>query len=87
MIFECYIFQKEYKKYCENDFILPNKEFIFENSKIGRNVLKFYKHLGKLFDTEVSLLEKFEQIFIGIPFSAISLVLVLLFLITKNKED
>ena len=76
-LYSHYIFQKEYKKYCENDFILPNKEFIFENNKIGRNVLKFYKHLGKLFDTEVSLLEKFEQIFIGIPFSAISLVLVL----------
>lgn len=66
-------FEELYKKYCDSAYI-PASASISSNYKL----LRFYKHLYKLFDPEASLRVKIEQFFVGVPFSAIALIPVLL---------
>ncbi len=84
-LYSFYTFESEYKKYCDNSYIHENRNIIFENRTAGRKILRFYKHLYKLFDCESPLKEKIEQFFIGIPCSAIGLIPVL-FLFRLKKE-
>ncbi len=84
-LYSFYNFESEYKKYCDNSYIHENRYFIFENRTAGRKILRFYKHLYKLFDREAPLKEKIEQFFIGIPLAAIGLIPVL-FLFVREKK-
>lgn len=83
-LYNFYNFEMQYKKYCENSYIPQTHNIFYTDKKVGFKILRFYKHLYKLFDEQVSKKEKFEQFFIGIPFSALSLVPVI-FRILKHK--
>lgn len=73
-LYNFYTFETEYKKYCSPDYAVTIDNSMVINKEYGFRVLRFYKHLYKLFDNETPLRVKFEQLFIGIPFSGITLL-------------
>jgi len=73
-LYSFYKFELEYKKYCDSAYMPVSKSLIHSDREKGTKILKFYKHLFKLIDPEVSLRLKIEQVFLGIPFSAINLL-------------
>ena len=65
-------FEKEYKKYCEPSYQLTCNDICAGNEKMEYSIHRVYKHFGSLFENELPLYKKFEQIFIGIPISLIT---------------
>jgi hypothetical protein len=65
--FECFV--ENYKKYCD-----INCNTCKETE---RKFLRFYKHIFRLFDKQNTLANRFEQLFVGIPISALLLMPVL----------
>ena len=83
-LYNFYNFELEYRKYCDPSYIPTLKNIIISNRDIGYRLLRFYKHFYKLFDPEAPIPVKLEQLFIGIPFSGITLIPTL-FKIIKEK--
>lgn len=73
-LYNFYNFELEYKKYCDSSYIPTANNIITSKSDIGYRILRFYKHVYKLFDPETPIPVQLEQLFIGIPFSGITLI-------------
>lgn len=84
-LYAFYNFELEYKKYCDSSYIPTAKNIILSDREIGYRILRFYKHLYKLFDPEAPLQVKIEQFFIGIPISGITLIPTLFKIIKERK--
>lgn len=77
-LYNFYRYENEYKKYCDSSYIVKTKNFIFENEKIGYSILRVFKHISTLTDPLTPFGIRMEQLFIGIPVSAISCLIVVL---------
>ena len=84
-LYAFYNFELEYKKHCDSSYIPTAKNILLSDREIGYRVLRFYKHLYKLFDPETPWEIKIEQFFIGVPVAAITLIPTL-FKILKAKR-
>lgn len=81
-------YENEYKKYCDNTYEITTKDSFFENEKLGYSKLRVYKHISKLTDSSTTCTAKLEQLFIGIPISAMCyLIDVLKEQLGTNKEQ
>ena len=81
-------YENEYKKYCDDTYEITTKDSFFENEKLGYSKLRVYKHISKLTDSSTTCTAKLEQLFIGIPISAISyLIDVIKEQLSANKEQ
>ena len=67
-------YEVEYKKYCNSNYEITTPSQLFENEKRGYALLRVYKHIAKLTDTETPLFQKLEQLFVGIPVSIINYI-------------
>lgn len=76
-LYTFYRFEKEYKKYCDNGYQITTKDFC-QKDDMANAVLKFYKHCYKLINKNTVFLQKLEQVFIGIPFSVVNLIIIYL---------
>lgn len=65
-------YESEYKKYCDSNYELTVHNPLFDNEKLGYALLRVYKHIAKFTDKETPILQKIEQLFVGIPISGIS---------------
>ena len=65
-------YEEEYKKYCDSNYEITVHSPLFDNEKLGYALLRIYKHIEKLIDVETPLLQRLEQLFVGIPISGIS---------------
>lgn len=80
-LYHFYRYESEYKKYCDKNYQITTKNRkMFENEKYGYDLLRINKHIAKLFEPEIKILSKLEQIFISIPISTI------MFIIRHYKE-
>lgn len=70
-LYNFYKYESEYKKYCDSNYKITTQDLSFNNEKIKYSLLKLYKHLAYFTKTEASVFNKLEQLFIGIPVSAI----------------
>lgn len=77
-LYTFYNFELEYKKYCDSNYIPTGDSSFSGDRKTSYKLLRFYKHLQKLVDSESSLSTRLEQIFFGIPISAIGLIPILI---------
>ena len=77
-LYNFYRFENEYKKYCDKNYEITTKENLFENESLGYSKLRIYKHIAKLSDKNVPLLNKFEHFFVGLPISIVSHIINLL---------
>ena len=85
-LYNFYNFELDYKEYCDNSYVPKSENILFSNKDMALRILRFYKHLYKLFDNEVALKEKIEQFFIGIPISGIALIPILFKLLFRKNS-
>ena len=76
-LYNFYRYESEYKKYCDNDYIITSDKQLFENEKLSYQYLKIYKHFYKSFDKSLPLHTRLEQMFFGIPASIIKYLILL----------
>jgi len=82
-------YEFEYKKYCEPNFVL-SQDNIYSNGNsvsLRKKLLRLYKHIFGLMDTQVSFRKKLENLFIGIPVAAVYLLPEVLALLKKIKTN
>ena len=84
-LYSFYLFEQEYKKYCDSNYIPTVKNLILSNKEIGCRILRFYKHIYKLVDKESPFIVKLEQLLFGIPISGITLVPTLMKILKEIK--
>ncbi len=65
-------YENEYKKYCDNDYVITTKDDLWENKNLAYAKLRIYKHIYKLTNPATPLYKKLEQFVIGIPISVIT---------------
>ena len=70
-LYNFYRYESEYKKHCDSEYEITSDKSLFENEKLGYSKLRIYKHLFKLTDSATPLMERFEQLFIGVPISGL----------------
>jgi hypothetical protein len=74
-LYNFYRYEKEYQKYCDNEYkITAKNKKIFEDEQYGYDLLRIYKHLYCLVETNSCFSKRFEQLFLGIPISIISFI-------------
>jgi len=73
-LYNFYRYETEYKKYCDKTYEVSTKGLMFENEKYGYALLRLYKHVFILFDSNSKFLKRIEQLFLGIPISIIYLI-------------
>lgn len=85
-LYNFYRYELEYKKYCDKNYKTTANNSFLKNTKLGYATMRLQKHLWTLMDKNGSFLTKLEQLFIGIPYSIINLIFLLIFNRYK-KED
>lgn len=85
-LYSFYLFEKEYKKYCDCNYAPTAKNLILSDREKGYRILRFYKHLFKLIDEESPFMVKLEQLLFGIPISGITLMPTLFKILKENKN-
>lgn len=84
-LYSFYLFEQEYKKYCDSDYITTAKNLVLSDRENGYRILRFYKHIFKLIDEESPFIVKLEQLFFGIPISGITLIPTLIKFLKEQK--
>lgn len=84
-LYSFYLFEHEYKKYCDDDYAVLSDNLLFKNRDTSYRILRFYKHIFKLIDQESKFITRLEQLFIGIPISAITFIPVLWKILKEKK--
>lgn len=60
-------YEAEYRKYCDPCYEITTNDSLFDSERLGYARLRLHKHLARLTDSETSVLQKMENLFIGIP--------------------
>lgn len=77
-LYNFYRYESEYKKYCDNTYEISTKGLMFENENFGYALLRLYKHVFILFDSDSKFSKRMEQLFLGIPISIICFISIFL---------
>ncbi|MCD7879223.1 MAG: AAA family ATPase [Candidatus Gastranaerophilales bacterium] len=85
-LYSFYLFEQEYKKYCDSNYVPTAKNLILSDREKGYRILRFYKHLFKLIDEESPSIVKLEQLFFGIPIAGITLIPTLIKILKERKN-
>lgn len=71
-------YEEEYKKYCDSDYKITVHSPLFDNENLGCALLRVYKHVENFTCIKTPILQRLEQLFIGIPISIISYLVVVI---------
>ena len=63
-------YESEYKRYCDPGYVVTTLDKIDADEKVAYAQLRLYKHLARLFASDEPVLQKLEQLFVGIPASS-----------------
>lgn len=85
-LYTYYNFEKDYKNFCDCNYVPNGKTYIYVNTKKVHKILRLYKHIYRLVDKNGTLKDKIEQLFLGIPGSIICLI-PLLFVKEQNLSN
>jgi hypothetical protein len=75
-LYNFYRYEKEYQKYCNVNYKITTRiTKMYEDEKYGCDLLRIYKHIFKLIDSNFSFSKRLEQLFVGIPISIFNFVI------------
>lgn len=73
-LYNFYRYENEYKKHCDLNYKISTKGLMYENETYGHALLRVYKHLFVLVDSNTRFLRRLEQLVLGLPVSIICLI-------------
>ena len=86
-LYNFYRYECEYKEFCDNEYIISSKDFIFKNKDLLYATIRIYKHFARIFDKRLSFIKKLEQLVLGLPFAVLNYIIVFIKSLWSNKTN